>query len=138
MFACLKGSVFWYTLRMMTNEEAAINQRIKQLRLCLGINQREFCKLLSLSVGYISTIEVNRRPPNDRLVKLIVSEFGVNQEWLLTGKGEMLTNHASDERISRLVALFNDLSRDNQDIVFSMIDALRKKEDEQKLRELMM
>ncbi|GMO25706.1 MAG: hypothetical protein Pg6A_13060 [Termitinemataceae bacterium] len=118
----------------MTAEEAAINQRIKKLRLYLGINQREFCKLLSLSVGYISTIEVNRRPSNERLIKLIVSEFGVNEEWLLTGKGEMLTNQEKDERTTRLVALFNDLSRDNQDVVFSMIDVLRKKEDEQKQR----
>jgi hypothetical protein len=37
-------------------------------------------------------------------------------------------------RTTRLVALFNDLSRNNQDVVFSMIDVLRKKEDEQKQR----
>jgi transcriptional regulator with XRE-family HTH domain len=107
-----------------------ISQRIKRLREAIGISQREFSKLLSLSAGYISGVEINSRSVNDRLVKQIVSEFGVNEDWLLTGKGQMFIQKDADERSARLIALFKDLSRKYQDIVFGVIDLLRKSKDE--------
>ena len=107
-----------------------ITQRIKLLRETLGISQRDFCKLLSLSGGYIANIEAKLRQPNDRLIKLIVSEFNVNEDWLLTGKGEIFNIKVKDERSSRLLSLFNDLPRKYQDVVFDVIASLRKADDE--------
>jgi transcriptional regulator with XRE-family HTH domain len=103
-----------------------VSKRIKQLREALDISQREFCKLLSLSGGYIANVEANLREPNDRLIKLIVSEFNVNEEWLLTGKGKMFDIKVKDERSSRLLGLFNSLPRKYQDVIFDVIDSLRK------------
>jgi transcriptional regulator with XRE-family HTH domain len=110
------------------DETGGINQRIKLLRENLKISQREFCKLLSLSGGYIANIEANLREPNDRLIKLIVSEFNVNEEWLLSGSGQMFDIKVRDERSSRLLSVFNSLSRKYQDVVFDLIDSLRKVE----------
>jgi transcriptional regulator with XRE-family HTH domain len=107
-----------------------INQRIKRLREALGISQREFSRLLSLSAGYISGVEINSRPVNDRLVKQIVSEFGVDKDWLLTGKGRMFIQKDTDERSARLIALFNGLPKKYQDVVFGVINLLRKSKDE--------
>jgi len=67
----------------------SVNQRIKELRKKIGLNQRDFSNLLSLSGGYIAGVEVNLRKVNDRLIKLIIAEFGVNEEWLRSGNGEM-------------------------------------------------
>ena len=108
---------------------ADINQRIKQLRKKLGIGQREFCKLLSLSGGYIANIEANLREPNERLIKLIVSEFNVNEDWLLTGSGKIFNIKVKDERAARLLSLFNDLPQKYQDVVFDVIASLRKADD---------
>jgi transcriptional regulator with XRE-family HTH domain len=108
------------------NKTETISQRIKLLREALDISQREFSKLLSLSAGYISGVEINSRPVNDRLVKQIVSEFGVNEEWLLKGRGQMFSKKNTDDRSARLLALFNDLPHEYQDAVFGVIDVFRK------------
>jgi transcriptional regulator with XRE-family HTH domain len=116
-----------YSVRMGKTDAKAVGKRIKALRETLGISQREFCKLLSLSGGYIAGIEVGLREANDRLVKLIASEFNANKEWLMTGKGEMFINvKKGDERTTRLVAVFNDLPKKYQDVIFGVIDLLRE------------
>ena len=120
-----KSEIFGYPVRAMDD----ISQRIKQLRETLGISQREFCKLLSLSGGYIANVEAKLREPNERLIKLIVSEFNVNEDWLLTGRGEVFNLKVKDERSSRLLSLFNDLPRKYQDVVFDVIISLRKADD---------
>jgi transcriptional regulator with XRE-family HTH domain len=104
----------------------SVNQRIKQLRETLGINQRDFSNLLSLSGGYIAGIEVNLRNVNDRLIKLIVAEFGVNEDWLKHGNGQMFLTKKSNEKSIRLVSLFNDLPPQYQDVVLGLIELLRK------------
>jgi transcriptional regulator with XRE-family HTH domain len=116
-----------YSGRMDKTDIKAVGKRVKTLRETLGISQREFCKLLSLSGGYIAGIEVGLREANDRLVKLIASEFNANKEWLITGKGEMFIDaKKSDERTTRLIAVFNDLPKKYQDVIFGVIDLLRE------------
>ena len=107
-----------------------VGRRIKLLRETLDISQREFCKLLSLSGGYIANIEANLREPNERLIKLIVSEFSVNEDWLLAGDGQMFDIKVKDERSSRLLSLFNNLPKKYQDVVFDLIYSLRKADDD--------
>ena len=110
----------------------SINQRIKKLREKLELNQREFSKLLSLSGGYIAGIEVNLRNVNDRLVKLIISQFGVNEDWLRFGKGEIFTKKKTDEKAVRILSLYNDLPPHFQDVVLGTIELLRKANDKEK------
>jgi len=110
----------------------SINQRIKELREKLGLNQREFSKLLSLSGGYIAGIEVNLRKVNDRLIKLIVSQFGVNEEWLRLGKGDMFLKKKTDEKAVRILSLFNDLPPHFQEVVLGTIELLRKANEQGK------
>ncbi|MCL2440197.1 MAG: helix-turn-helix domain-containing protein [Treponema sp.] len=106
--------------------EFSVNQRIKELREKLGLNQREFSKLLSLSGGYIAGIEVNLRKVNDRLIKLIISQFGVNEEWLRHGKGEMFSKKKIDEKAIKILSLYKDLPPHFQDVVLGTIELLRK------------
>ena len=103
-----------------------VNQRIKELREKLGLNQRDFSKLLSLSGGYIGGIEANCRRVNDRIIKLIVSEFGINEDWLRFGKKPMFTESKNNEKSARIVSLFNDLPPHLQDVILGTIELLRK------------
>ena len=104
----------------------SINLRIKELREKLGLNQRDFSSLLSLSGGYISGIEVNLRRVNDRLIKLIINEFDVNEKWLRFGIGEIFSKKKGNEKSARIVSLFNDLPPHYQDVVLGVIELLRK------------
>ena len=104
----------------------SINRRIKQLRGKLGLSQRDFSKFLSLSSGYIAGVEVNVREVNDRLIKLIVAQFGVNEVWLRLGNGDMFAEKKADEKAVRIVSLFNDLPPHLQDVVLGTIELLRK------------
>jgi transcriptional regulator with XRE-family HTH domain len=117
---------------LIFNMDFSINQRIKELRGKLGLNQRDLSTLLSLSSGYIAGIEVNLRKVNDRIIKLIISEFGVNEEWLRFGNGEMFMKKKTDEKAVRIISLFNDLPLHYQDVVLGTIELLRKANDIEK------
>lgn len=64
-----------------------MNDRIKLIRKKLGLNQEEFGKRLSITKASISRIEAGINNPSDQTVKLICSEFNVNEDWLRTGAG---------------------------------------------------
>ncbi|MDR0476022.1 MAG: helix-turn-helix domain-containing protein [Treponema sp.] len=119
----------WAILMFM---DYSINKRIKELREKIGLNQREFSNLLSLSGGYIAGVEVNLRKVNDRLIKLIVSQFGVNEDWLRSGNGLMFTKKKADEKAVRILSLFNDLPPHFQDVVLGTIELLRKAKETEK------
>jgi transcriptional regulator with XRE-family HTH domain len=111
--------------------EDTINQRIRQVRVALELNQRNFSTLLSLSSGYIAGIEAEVRVVNGRLIKLIVAEFGVSEEWLKTGNGEMFNSPKVDEKSAKLVSLFNDLTPKYKEALFGIIDILRNLKDKE-------
>jgi transcriptional regulator with XRE-family HTH domain len=105
-----------------------VNQRVKKVRVALELSQRNFSTILSLSSSYIAGVETNVREVNGRLIKLIVSEFSVNETWLLTGKGEMFTQNP-DEKFTKLVGLFKELPPKYQDVIYQMIEVLLKVEE---------
>ena len=66
-----------------------MNERIKKLRKQLHLTQDEFGNKLGVANSSISNIEKNRYGITDQMIKLMVKEFGVNENWLRTGEGEM-------------------------------------------------
>ncbi len=74
-------------------------ERIRILRKdYLKMNQTEFGEKLGVSRTVIKNIELNvlARPDQKMsLYKLICSEFGVNEDWLLNGTGDMFAQPAT-------------------------------------------
>lgn len=66
-----------------------MNERLKQLRKELKINQTNFAKQLGITQTAYSMIENGNNPLADRYIKVICSVFNVNETWLRTGEGEM-------------------------------------------------
>ena len=108
--------------------EESVSWRIKQVREALVLNQRKFAQIVSVSQGYFASVETGNRKVNARLIKLIVSEFGVNETWLLTGEGEIFSQNP-DEKFAKLVGLFKGLSSKNQEFIYQVIGILLKMEE---------
>lgn len=66
-----------------------MNERIRQLRKALSLTLEEFGGRLGVTKTAISRIELGGRNVTDQMAISICREFGVNEEWLRTGSGEM-------------------------------------------------
>lgn len=78
-----------------------IGERIKQVRKSKDLTQQKFADSLGMKQNTVATYEMGRTNPSDPAIKSICREFGVNEEWLRTGVGEMFVP-ASDSPLDAL------------------------------------
>lgn len=64
-----------------------LSERIKWLRTQLGYSQSAFAQEVRVSRGYVSRVENETLPANDRFVQLVCARFGVSEAWLTRGRG---------------------------------------------------
>lgn len=104
-----------------------MNERIKAIRNAVGKSQTDFAKELSVSRSAICKMESGENYPSEQTIKLICSEFNVNEEWLRTGNGEMMSPVSKDEEISKLLG---EVIRTNEsDFRRRLISALARLDD---------
>ena len=65
-----------------------MNERIKQIRKKLKMNQTEFGAEIGATQKMITTYETGTVQPDKTTRMLICSKFGVNETWLETGEGD--------------------------------------------------
>lgn len=65
-----------------------MQDRIRQIRKDLGLNQTEFGAKIGASRAMITSYELGKVIPDKPIVMLICEKFHVNQTWLETGEGE--------------------------------------------------
>lgn len=118
-----------------------MNQRIKQLRLSLGLTQQEFADKLRIKRGAIANYELGRNEPIDAVVTLICKTFDVNEQWLRTGEGKMLIELTPDEKLAaftaqlqreddfkrRFVAALSTLDPEDWEMIQRVVDKLAQK-----------
>nr|DAL85055.1 MAG TPA: helix-turn-helix domain protein [Caudoviricetes sp.] len=71
-------------------------KRVFDLRKQLNLTLEKFGEPLGVTKTAISRIEKEERTITDQMAKAICREYGVNEEWLLYGNGEMF-KQPSDE-----------------------------------------
>lgn len=90
-----------------------IGERIKEVRKTEKLTQQEFADRLNLKRNTVGSYEVNVVDPSDRTIKDICDKFGIREEWLRTGEGEMrLGEDAQSEQVAAFLA---DLTKDDSD-----------------------
>ena len=117
-------------LSMGTASLPILNRRICKIRTSLELSQAKFSSLIALSSGYIAGIETGRITVNERLIKLVISSFNVNEAWIRYGEGCMFSETLPDDiRFKNLVNLVRGLPSKYQDFLFNVLDLLLKMKD---------
>lgn len=105
--------------------EMTINKRVKILRKSLKLTQKEFAQKLCVSTSFQTLTELEQKKVLDRHVKLIVSVYGVNEEWLRTGEGEMFEKDtAPNYKVSETLEIFKQLNPFFQDYILDQLHKL--------------
>jgi len=104
-----------------------VKERIRQLRKKLGLTQEEFGSRLGITKSSISTMENGKSKPSDQTICFMCREFGVNETWLRTGKGDMLQSTSRQKELSAILA---DIAKDEPTVKNKFIHALSMLPDE--------
>ena len=105
-----------------------LNERIKAIRNAVGKSQTDFAKELSVSRAAICKMESGENYPSEQTIKLICSEFNVNEEWLRTGNGEMFIPVS---KIDLIADMMSDVLKCDEDAFKRrLISALARLDDD--------
>ncbi len=102
-----------------------IYERIREIRKKNKLSQTEFGKKIGVSRSVISNIEYNSVEPSDLIIKAICAEYGINEEWIRTGKGDI----NSGEEIKKIVQALADKYEFNENAVKLLENYLKLKEE---------
>jgi transcriptional regulator with XRE-family HTH domain len=98
-----------------------INDRLVELRKTLKLKQGEFSKKLGMTSAAISAIEVGKNGLSETNIKLICLTFGVRDEWLRYGEGDMFDKGADNPIIQEVVELMEKMLPDEQQVVLDYV-----------------
>jgi transcriptional regulator with XRE-family HTH domain len=107
----------------LAENDTAMRDRIVEVRKVLGITQKRFGDGINVSQSYFSNIELKTRKINDRIITLICSVYGVNENWLRSGAGTMFDKNL-DNTIEGIIRNFKKLDGLLQDYVIKQLDLL--------------
>lgn len=74
-----------------------MQERLKELRHALGLTSEEFGRRIKVTRSSISNFEHGRRMMSSRTLFSICREFGVNENWLRYGTGDMFVHCPFDD-----------------------------------------
>lgn len=82
-----------------------IGERIRYLRKSvLEQTLDEFGARIKLGKSAVSNMETGQRGVTDQTILSICREFGVSEQWLRYGEGDMMIRLTAEERIANLIA----------------------------------
>ena len=97
-----------------------MNDRIHAVRASVGLTMAEFARRIGMTTSSISLFESGKATPSDRTILAICREFGVNEQWLRTGEGEMFEQTRASV-LDRLSTEY-DLSREQRSVIEAFLD----------------
>lgn len=123
------------------------NERIKQVRKSMNLTLEAFGQRIGVTRAAISNIENGIRSVTEQMRRSVCREFGVNENWLLAGEGEMFektVSHVLDAAVKQyhltqkdrtLIEKFMELPPDARGVILEYIEraaaALRQLDEDE-------
>ena len=101
----------------------SINERIKEVRGRIGLTQSKFAERIAISTSYLGEIELSTKVANERVIRLVVAEFNVNDHWLRSGEGEMFSPDVDTQAI-KVLSLFKSLDQKFKSYALDQLEGL--------------
>lgn len=97
-----------------------MNERIKELRIALRLTQEDFGKVIGVQRAAVNKWEKGINGVADSMILSICREFGVNEQWLRTGEGEMF-EQTRETVLDRLAAEYS-LDKEQVSVIENFLD----------------
>ena len=120
MYAHIYTGMILNTGKYILENSTEIGRRIKEIRKTMQLTQQDFAEGIKISKAHVSAMERNSRTIQDRIIRMICFTYGVNEKWIITGKGKMF-EEGRDFRLEELVSSFKKLDELLQDYVLKQI-----------------
>ncbi len=105
-----------------------IGERIKKVRQESSLTTYSFAERIGVKPPSVSRWETGINNPSLRTLKIICSEFGINEDWLLNGSGEMHTTvqelSSYSEQDQDFITQYLSLPSDQKDWLRNLMDRL--------------
>lgn len=106
-----------------------IGERLKKARKSKGYTQEALATAIGTSRGVITNIEYGKAEPQPLAIRAICDVLDINEQWLITGTGEMESISKSEKSARLLSDIYNsakELSAEEQDYILDMIRTFQK------------
>lgn len=113
----------------MNKNEEKVCERLKKIRISLKMKQGDFAKEIKTTQGHVSDIENKRKGVSDRVIEIICLKYGIREDWLRFGTGEMYEYTDTDD-YSEISTLIGEKDRKAKQAI---IDYWKLSEDDKKL-----
>lgn len=97
-----------------------MKDRIREVREHFGLSMEKFGSRIGIGKASISLLESGKNNPSVQTITLICREFGVNEQWLRTGEGEMFEQTRASV-LDRLSTEY-DLSGEQRSVIEAFLD----------------
>lgn len=84
---------------MTDHQRENVGPRLKELRLSKSMTLKEFYLPISVHVNNFSPIENGLRKIGKRLLEAVIELYHINENWLITGKGNYYTDQAEKQQL---------------------------------------
>ena len=98
-------------------------ERIKKVRTNAGLSQEKFGARIQITGASVSLLESGKSNASKQTIAMICGEFGVNEEWLRSGAGEM---SPPVDREKEIMAFIGDILKGEPDFRRALVHVLAR------------
>jgi transcriptional regulator with XRE-family HTH domain len=100
-----------------------MNNRIKEARKRLLLTQKDVGEKLGFTDNYIYMMECGKKAVSERYIHGLVTEYGINENWIRTGEGDMFMPSTKEEEIADIASkIFKEESLFRTELIKALCD----------------